>query len=145
MFLIWYKKWLSYTTNVFLTRVPLLVLCGTLYDLYTWYTHFSTCLGGRGYLVERWIWVCVAQTGCLFGLSGLPMAPFFHLKIGLDIGHIFANSLIFDEFFLWFTYRLSKRTYASQITWYKVPIVLKKGLLRNNGLDIGCKFASSLV
>ena len=38
---------------------------------------------------------------------------FFYLKIGLDIGHVFAKCLIFDEFFLWFTHRLSKSTYAS--------------------------------
>ena len=42
--------------------------------------------------------------------------PFFHLKIGLDIGRVFAKCIIFDEFFLWFTYRLSKSTYASQFT-----------------------------
>ena len=28
---------------------------------------------------------------------------FSYLKIGLDIGHVFAICLIFDEFFLWFT------------------------------------------
>ena len=39
------------------------------------------------------------------------------LKIGLDIGCVFAKCLIFDEFVLWFTYRLSKSTYASQFTW----------------------------
>ena len=32
--------------------------------------------GGGGYLVERWVRGCAAQIGCLFGLSGLPMAPF---------------------------------------------------------------------
>ena len=69
-----------------------------------------------GYLVERWVQECVAQIGCIFGLSGLPMAPFY-LKIGLDIGRVFAKCLIFDEFFLWLTYRLSKSTYASQLTW----------------------------
>ena len=36
--------------------------------------------------------------GHIFGLSGLPIAPFY-LKIGLDIGRIFAKCLIFDEFF----------------------------------------------
>ena len=58
----------------------------------------------------------------------------FYLKIGLDhgltiltyvnivspcldIGRVFAKCLIFDEFFLWLTYRLSKSTYASQFTW----------------------------
>ena len=29
--------------------------------------------------------------------------PFFHLKIGLDIGRVFEKCIIFDEFFLWFT------------------------------------------
>ena len=38
----------------------------------------------REYLVDRWVRGCAAQIGCLFGLSGLPMAPFY-LKIGLDI------------------------------------------------------------
>ena len=35
----------------------------------------------------------------------------FYLKIGLDIGRVFAKCLIFDEFFLWLTLRLSKSTY----------------------------------
>ena len=38
------------------------------------------------------------QMGHIFGLSGLPMAPIY-LKIGLDIGRIFAKCLIFDDFF----------------------------------------------
>ena len=33
-------------------------------------------MGGGGNLLERWVWGCVAQIGCLFGLSGLPMASF---------------------------------------------------------------------
>ena len=60
-----------------------------------------------GYLVERWVRGCAAQIGCFFGLSGFAMAPFF-LKVGLDIGCVFAKCIIFDEFFLWFIYRLSK-------------------------------------
>ena len=43
--------------------------------------------------------MCGPDIGCLFGLSGLPMAPFSYLKIGLDIGCVFAKCLIFDEFF----------------------------------------------
>ena len=67
--------------------------------------------------MERWVQECVAQIGCLFDLSGLPMAPFY-LKISLDIGRVFAKYLIFDEFFLWFTYRLSKSAYnALLFTW----------------------------
>ena len=62
-----------------------------------------------GYLVERWVRGCAAQIGCLFSLSGLSMAPFL-FEIGLDIGHVFAKCLIFNKFFLWFTYRLSKGT-----------------------------------
>ena len=79
-----------------------------------------------------------------FGLSDLQMVPFY-LKIGLDIGRVFAKCLIFDEFFLWLTYRLSKSTYASQFTWLKVLICLKKALQETNDSDIGCKFSSSLV
>ena len=30
----------------------------------------------EGYIVERWVRGCAAQIGCLFVLSGLPMAPF---------------------------------------------------------------------
>ena len=52
-----------------------------------------------GYSVERWVRGCAAQIGCFFGLSGFPMAPFY-LKIGLDIGRIFAKCIIFVEFFL---------------------------------------------
>ena len=56
------------------------------------------CPGG-GYLVERWVRGCAAQIGFFFGLSGFPMA-LFYLKIGLDIGCIFAKCIIFVEFFL---------------------------------------------
>ena len=55
--------------------------------------------GGGGYLVERWVRGCAAQIGCFFGHSGLPMAPFY-LKIGLDIGRVFAKYIISDDFFL---------------------------------------------
>ena len=55
--------------------------------------------GGRGYLVERWVWGSAAQIGCFFGLLGLPMAPFY-LKIGLDIGCVFAKYTIFNDFVL---------------------------------------------
>ena len=30
----------------------------------------------KGYLVKRWVRGCAAQVGCLFGLLGLPMAPY---------------------------------------------------------------------
>ena len=32
--------------------------------------------------------------------------PLFYLKIGLDIGRVFAKCIISDEFVLWFIYRL---------------------------------------
>ena len=70
--------------------------------------------------------------------------PFFYLKIGLDIGRIFAKCIIFNEFFLWFTYRLSKSTYVSQFTWLKVLHGLRKCTSRNNWFRYS-KFASSLV
>ena len=73
---------------------------------------------GGGYLVEMGVPGCVAQIGCLFGLSGLPIVYFFYLKTGLDIGSIFAKYFFFSyEFFLQFTYRLSKSTYAPHFTW----------------------------
>ena len=84
-----------------------------------------------GYLVERWVQGCAAQMGA-FSASQVYQWLIFYLKIGLDIGRIFAKCLIVDDFFLWFTYRLSKSTYASQLTfgkntaWFK-----KKGPSRN--------------
>ena len=60
-----------------------------------------------GIIVERWVQECAAQMGRIFYISGLPMAPFY-LKIGLDIGRVFAKYLIFDEFFLWLTYGCQK-------------------------------------
>ena len=42
--------------------------------------------------MERWVRGCAAQIGCFFGRSGLPMA-LFYLKIGLDIGQVFAKCL----------------------------------------------------
>ena len=50
--------------------------------------------------MERWVRGCAAQIGCFFGHSGLPMAPFFYLKIGLDIGRVFAKYIISDDVFL---------------------------------------------
>ena len=79
-----------------------------------------------------------------FSASQVFQWPLFYLKIGLDIGRIFAKCKICNEFFLWFTYRLSKSTYVSQFTQQKVLLGLRKGQERN-GFDIGCKFASSLV
>ena len=49
--------------------------------------------------MERWVRGSAAQIGCFFGLSGLPMAPFY-LKIGLDIGCVFAKYTIFNDFVL---------------------------------------------
>ena len=45
----------------------------------------------EGYLVERWVRGCAAQIGCLFGLSGLPVA-LFYLKIGLDTGRVLKTA-----------------------------------------------------
>ena len=55
---------------------------------------------GEGYFVEKWVRGCAAQIGYFFGLPGLPMFPYFYLKIGLDIGRVFAKYIIFNEFFL---------------------------------------------
>ena len=49
--------------------------------------------------MERWVRGCAAQMGCFFGLSGLPLAH-CSLKIGLDIGHVFAKYIFYNEFFL---------------------------------------------
>ena len=74
---------------------------------------------GRGvYLVERWVRGCAAQMGAFLASQAFQW-PLFYLKIGLDIGQIFAKCKIFNEFFLWFTYRLyrlSKSTYVSLFT-----------------------------
>ena len=48
--------------------------------------------------MERWVWRSTAQKGCIFGLSGLPMAPFL-FEIGLDIDWICAKCLIFYYIF----------------------------------------------
>ena len=97
---------------------------------FSWLQEYIMSFGGGGIIVERWVQECVAQMGRIFGFSDLQMVPFY-LKIGLDIGRVFAKCLIFDEFFLWLTYRLWKSTYASQFTWLKVLICLKKGPSRN--------------
>ena len=77
--------------------------------------HESPPILGGGYLVERWVQRCAAQIGCFFGLSGLPMAPFLFENWFRYRSH-FAKCKIVNEFFLWFTYRLSKSTYVSQFT-----------------------------
>ena len=85
--------------------------------------------------MERLVRRCAAQIGCFFGLSGLPMA-LFYLKIGLDIGRDFAKCLIFYEFFLSLPIGCQKVLMHAN---------LQRALQETNGLDIGCKFASSLV
>ena len=77
--------------------------------------HVIVTLSRGGYLVERWVRGCAAQIGCFLGSQVLQW-PLFYLKIGLDIGRVFAKCIISDEFVLWFIYRLSKSTYASQFT-----------------------------
>ena len=78
---------------------------------------------------------CTPQIGCLFGLSGMPMTPFY-LKIGLDIGHVSRSSLpIGGQKYLGTPIYMVKST-----DWF-----LKNALQETNGLDIGCTFASSLV
>ena len=67
-------------------------------------------------LVERWIQNvqgCAAHIGRLFQPLGFTnaMAPLL-FEIGLDMGPVFAKCLIFDEFILWLTFRLSKSIYA---------------------------------
>ena len=94
--------------------------------------------------MERWVWGCAAQIRCFFDLSGLAMAPFL-FENWFRYRSRFAKCIIFDEFVLWFTYRLSKSTYASQFTLEKYLSDLKRALQETNGLDIGSKFASSLV
>ena len=59
--------------------------------------------------MEKWVSGCAAQKGCLFDISGLPMA-LLYLKIGLDLAQDFAKCLILMN-------RLSKSTYASKFTW----------------------------
>ena len=48
--------------------------------------------------------------GILSGKVGTQMcgpdSPFFYLKSDFGTGRVFAKCLIFDESFLWFTYRL---------------------------------------
>ena len=57
----------------------------------------------KGYLVEKWVYGRAAQMGA-FLASQIYQWPLSYLKIGLDIGQVFAKYLIFDEFFLWLTY-----------------------------------------
>ena len=49
--------------------------------------------------MERWVRGCAAQIG-FFSASQVYQWPLFYLKIGLDIGRVFAKCIIFDECFL---------------------------------------------
>ena len=83
---------------------------------------------GRG-LVERWVRGCAAQIGCFFGLSGLPLAPFY-LKIGLDIGCIFAKYIIFNKFSFSLPIGCQVLMHAN-LHGRKYWLALKKGPSRN--------------
>ena len=84
-------------------------------------TIYVTFLTPGGYLMERWVRGCAAQIGCFFGLSGLPMAPFY-LKIGLDIGCVFAKYIIFNEFSLSLPIGCQKVLMSANLHGYKVLI-----------------------
>ena len=92
--------------------------------------------------MERWVQEYAAQMGRIFGLSDLQMVPFY-LKIGLDILRVLAKCLIFDEFFFWLTYRLSKSIPIHMVK--STDLFKKKALQETYDSDIGCKFSSSLV
>ena len=62
----------------------------------------------------------------LFSTSQVYQWPLFYLKIGLDIGHVFAKCLIYDKFFLWFTYWWSKHTLCIPIYMVKSTDLFKK-------------------
>ena len=49
----------------------------------------------------------------------------------------FQKFLSFDNFFLWFTYRLSKIIYVSQFAWQKALIGLKKVRSKNKQFTYG--------
>ena len=57
-------------------------------------------------IIPRWVTI----KNCACGPDRVPFRPLrftmapFYLKIGLDIGHVIAKCLSFDEFFLWFTF-----------------------------------------
>ena len=69
-------------------------------------------------LCGRWVRGCAVLIGCRIGLSGLPMqkGPFLFENWFRYRSH-FCEMLNSWCIFRWFTYRLSKRTYASQFTW----------------------------
>ena len=77
--------------------------------------------------MEKWVQGGAAQIGCLFGHPRFTNDPFFYLKIGLDISCILAKCFIFDELFLWFTYRLSKCTQSIPIHMLKTTDWYKEG------------------
>ena len=58
--------------------------------------------GGGGYSVERWVWGCAAQIGCIFSPTGFSMTPFY-FKQGFNIGCSFG-CVIYHRFL----YRLQK-------------------------------------
>ena len=76
--------------------------------------------------MERWVQECAAQIGHIFGLSGLPMA-LFYLKIGLDIGRVFAKCLIYGEFFSSGLPIVVKKYLCIQIYMVKRTDLLQKG------------------
>ena len=71
------------------------------------------------------------------------MAPLL-FEIGLDSGRVFAKCLIFNEFILWLTYRLSKKylciMHPNLLHGKSTDLFIKNTLQETNGLDLGCKF-----
>ena len=72
------------------------------------------------------------------------MTPFY-FKIGLDIGRVFEKCLIFDDFSFGLPIGCQIVPLHPNSHGKKYCLVLKRALQETNGLDKGCKFASSLV
>ena len=70
--------------------------------------------------MERWVCKYEAQIGCLFGLSGLLMAPFLYLKTELNIDCNFAKCLNSINVPFGIFIGCPKITYASQFSIYMV-------------------------
>ena len=85
---------------------------------------------GGGYLVKRSVQECTVQIG-LISASQVYQWPLFYLKIGLDIGLVFAKCLIFDEFSSGLPIGCQKIPMHPNLHGKKYWFVLKKGPSRN--------------
>ena len=95
-----------------------------------------------GYLVERWVQGCAAHIGRHFQLLRFTYGPFF-IWNWFRYRYRFCKMLNFRWIYLaYYLCIMHPTSLHGKKYWF---VLKKRALQETNGLDVGCKFSSSLV